>query len=140
MNPLDRVRLRHIADALNSAINFIRGRERVDLDSDEMLLFAVVRAIEIAGEAASKVTPETRSKLTDLPWDSMIGMRNRVVHAISTSIATFCGPRSAKRPLHWRSAKARCSQKSELFGAGSMTVGNQAITFPSRNSAKVARS
>ena len=46
-----------------------------------MLLFALVRAVEVAGEAASKVTAETRAALTELPWDSMIGMRNRLIHA-----------------------------------------------------------
>lgn len=50
MKPHDRVRLRHLVDALNSAIRFVRGRERQDLNSDEMLLFAPVRAVEIAGE------------------------------------------------------------------------------------------
>jgi uncharacterized protein with HEPN domain len=59
----------------------VRGRNRSDLDSDEMLLFALVRAIEVAGEAASKVSEETRADLPDLPWVSMIGMRNRLVHA-----------------------------------------------------------
>ena len=52
MNPRDRIRLQHLADALNSAIRFARGRERGDLDSHEMLLFSLVRAVEIAGEAA----------------------------------------------------------------------------------------
>ena len=81
MNPRDRVRLQHLADALNSAIRFARDRQRGDLDTDEMLLFALVRAIEIAGEAASQVTAETRGQLPDLPWASIIGMRNRLVHA-----------------------------------------------------------
>ena len=81
MNPRDRVRLRHLADALNSAIRFVQGRERGDLDADEMLLFALARAVEIAGEAASQVTAETRGQLPDLPWTSMVGMRNRLVHA-----------------------------------------------------------
>jgi uncharacterized protein with HEPN domain len=81
MNPRDRVRLRHLADALNSAIRFARGHERGDLDKDEMLLFALVRAVEIAGEAASQVTAETREQLPDLPWTSIVGMRNRLVHA-----------------------------------------------------------
>ncbi len=81
MNPHDRVRLRHLADALNSAIRFARGRGRGDLDTDEMLLFALVRAVEIAGEAASKVTAETRAELPDLPWNSIVGIRNRLVHA-----------------------------------------------------------
>src|SRR5882724_12814835 len=81
MNPRDRIRLQHLADALNSAIRFARGRERGDLDSDEMLLFALVRAVEIAGEAASQATAETRALLPDLPWGSITGMRNRLVHA-----------------------------------------------------------
>jgi uncharacterized protein with HEPN domain len=81
MNPRDRVRLQHLADALNSAIRFARGRDRGDLDTDEMLLFALVRAVEIAGEAASQVTAETRAQLPDLPWSSIVGMRNRLVHA-----------------------------------------------------------
>src|SRR5690242_6888043 len=81
MNPRDRVRLQHLADALSSAIPFVQGRGRSDLDADEMLLFALVRAVEIAGEAASQVTAETRAQLPDLPWASMVGMRNRLVHA-----------------------------------------------------------
>ena len=81
MNPRDRVRLQHVIDALNSAIRFAQGRQRGDLDSDEMLLFALVRAVEIAGEAATQVTAETRAQLPELPWASMVGMRNRLVHA-----------------------------------------------------------
>jgi len=54
MNPRDRVRLQHLADALNSAIRFAQGRQRSDLDTDEMLLFALVRAIEIAAKPGAK--------------------------------------------------------------------------------------
>ena len=68
MNPDDRVRLRHLADALNAALRFIEGRQRSDLDTDEMLLFALIRAIEVAGEAAAKIGPDTRAQLPDLPW------------------------------------------------------------------------
>jgi len=70
-----------MADALNAAMRFVAGRKRADLDTDEMLLFALVRAIEIVGEAASKVTAETRAEMTDLPWASIVGMRNLLVHA-----------------------------------------------------------
>ncbi len=81
MTPDDLVRLQHIVEALNSAIRFAEGRQRSDLDSDDMLRFALVRAIEIAGEAASRISVETRNELADLPWNSMVGMRNRLVHA-----------------------------------------------------------
>ena len=56
-------------------------RQRSDLDTDEMLLFALTRAIEIAGKAASKISVETRQAIADVPWSAIIGMRNRLVHA-----------------------------------------------------------
>lgn len=46
-----------------------------------MLLFAVTRAIEIVGEAASKISDETRSAHGGIPWKAIVGMRNRLVHA-----------------------------------------------------------
>ncbi len=54
---------------------------RGDLDGDRMLLFALVRAVEVIGEAASKVTPETRSGMPAMPWAAITGMRNRLIHA-----------------------------------------------------------
>ncbi len=81
MNPDDLVRVEHIVDALNSAMRFVEGHQRSDLDSDEMLLFALVRAVEVAGEAASKISPEGRSEIPDVRWTAMVGMRNRLVHA-----------------------------------------------------------
>jgi uncharacterized protein with HEPN domain len=81
MTPDDLVRLQHIVDSLNSAIRFVQGRQRDDLESDQMLLFALVRAIEVAGEAASRISAETRQEIPDVPWNLIIGMRNRLVHA-----------------------------------------------------------
>lgn len=60
---------------------FIRDRSRGDIDTDEQLRFALARAVEIIGEAASKVTLETRSTITSVPWTDIIYMRNRLVHA-----------------------------------------------------------
>jgi uncharacterized protein with HEPN domain len=57
----DCVRLRHMVEAAESAVQFMAGRQRSDLDADRMLLFAVVRAIEILVEAASKISQETRA-------------------------------------------------------------------------------
>ena len=42
---------------------------------------ALVKEIEIVGEAAARVSEATREHLTDIPWDELIGMRNRLVHA-----------------------------------------------------------
>ena len=68
-------------DAAETIAAFVTGRRRVDLDTDRMLLFALIRAIEIMGEAAARLSPETRAAETTMPWASMIGMRNRVIHA-----------------------------------------------------------
>jgi uncharacterized protein with HEPN domain len=81
MQPEDRIRVEHMLDACRSVSRFLAGRQRKALDEDEMLRFALVRAIEIIGEAASKVSPEGRQQMTGVPWREAIGIRNRLVHA-----------------------------------------------------------
>ena len=61
MRPDDSTRIRHMVDAAETTQRFVSGRQRSDLDTDQMLLFALVRAIEIIGEAASKVSLETHA-------------------------------------------------------------------------------
>ena len=77
----DSIRIRHMIEAAEAALAFARGRERADLERDRMFLFALVRAIEIIGEAATKVTPETRAKASAVPWPAIVAMRNRLIHA-----------------------------------------------------------
>lgn len=76
----DRVRIRHMVDAAETLGRLMAGRKREDLDGDRMLLFAVVRAMEVLGEAAVRVSDETQASATDVPWASIVGMRNRLVH------------------------------------------------------------
>jgi uncharacterized protein with HEPN domain len=81
MSQDDDVRIRHMIDAIEAALRFAKGRERTDLDTDEMLLFALVRAVEIVGEAASKLSAEGRARFPEIPWTAVTGMRDRLVHA-----------------------------------------------------------
>lgn len=81
MHNEDRVRIRHMIEAAETVGEFIAARQRQDLESDRMLLFALVRAIEIIGEAASQVSQETRAAEGQIPWKAVIGMRNRLIHA-----------------------------------------------------------
>jgi uncharacterized protein with HEPN domain len=46
-----------------------------------MLAFAVVRGLEIIGEAASQVSEATRQACPDIPWPLIVGMRHRLIHA-----------------------------------------------------------
>ena len=81
MSPDDDVRMRHMIDAIQAALRFAEKRDRADLDRDEMLLFALVRAVEVVGEAASRLSVEGRALAPDVPWSAVTGMRNRLVHA-----------------------------------------------------------
>jgi uncharacterized protein with HEPN domain len=76
----DLVRLRHMLDAGRKAVSFSEGTGRSDLDADSMLAFALMKAIEIMGEAATKVSHDCRKQFTDIPWPQVIGMRNRLIH------------------------------------------------------------
>jgi uncharacterized protein with HEPN domain len=81
MRAEDLIRVRHMIEAAESAMRFVTGRSRSDLDGDEMLRFALTRAIEILGEAASKVSMEGRAAIPEVPWADVVGMRNRLIHA-----------------------------------------------------------
>ncbi|KAF3887923.1 MULTISPECIES: HepT-like ribonuclease domain-containing protein [Nostocales] len=81
MSKTDKVRLRHILDAANQAIAFTQGRNRADLDTDTMLALAVVRLIEILGEAAKNVSQGTKDSIPDIPWRQIAGTRDRLSHA-----------------------------------------------------------
>lgn len=74
------IRLRHMRDHAAEAIAMSKGKKRDDLDDDRMLELAPVRLMEIIGEAAGRVTPETRAKLPDIPWSDVVAMRNRLIH------------------------------------------------------------
>lgn len=80
MNESDRIRIRHMLDASRKAIEFSHGRSRADLDEDDMLAYSLARAVEIVGEAASRVSRETQEELYSIPWADIIGMRHRIVH------------------------------------------------------------
>lgn len=62
-------------------MRFAQGGERQALDLDRKLTLALVKDIEIIGEAAYQISDQTRSRLSDIPWDDIIGMRHRLVHA-----------------------------------------------------------
>jgi uncharacterized protein with HEPN domain len=76
----DLIRMRHMLDAAKEALSFAQNKTRGDLDSERMLVLSIVKSIEIIGEAASKVTQETRETVTELPWANIIAMRNRLIH------------------------------------------------------------
>jgi uncharacterized protein with HEPN domain len=81
MSEEDAVRLRHMLDEARRTQKFIANRQFEDMNDDDMLAYSVVRAEEIIGEAASRISDELRAQTPEIPWRQMIGMRNIIVHA-----------------------------------------------------------
>jgi len=76
----DKIRIQHILDAAGEAVNFTKDRSRTDLDTDRQLNLSLVRLLEVIGEAARGISPKFRNEYPQLPWRSMAGMRNRLIH------------------------------------------------------------
>lgn len=76
----DGIRLRHMLDATGEIISFSKGKTRVDLERERMLVLSVLKLIEIIGEASTKISAELKQKHPSVPWAAIIGMRNRLIH------------------------------------------------------------
>ena len=68
-------------DAAREVMQFAEGRSKTDLKRDRMFALAVVKDIEIIGEAASRISEEIQEAYPQIPWVDIIGMRNRLTHA-----------------------------------------------------------
>jgi len=77
----DSARIQHILDAAEDIRIFLQGQNESNFKSNKMLFFAISRAIEIIGEASSRVSEATKSRYPTLPWREAIGMRNILIHA-----------------------------------------------------------
>lgn len=84
MSPLtaqDAARLEHIATAIARARRYAGAGGREAFLADPKTQDAVIRNLEIVGEAASRMSAALQSEHPDLPWEQMRGLRNRLVHA-----------------------------------------------------------
>jgi len=68
-------------DAALAICSFIQNCDRQTLDSNLMLSSALIRQLEIFGEAATGVSKVFRDGHPAIPWKKIIGMRNRLIHA-----------------------------------------------------------
>jgi len=80
LNENDSVRLRHMLDAARKAMEFTQGHTRATLDTDEMLELALIRLLEIIGEAAKSISQDCRQSYPKIPWKQIAGTRDRLVH------------------------------------------------------------
>ena len=78
--PDDVIRLRHLREAAQKAIDFSSRRTRQSLDDDELLRLALTKLVEIVGEAAKQVSEPTRTAHPEVPWSAAARMRDRLIH------------------------------------------------------------
>jgi uncharacterized protein with HEPN domain len=71
-------------DSAREAVELIHGISRADLDTNRVLSLALVRLLEIVGEAASKVTVDTRKETPAIPWSQIVSLRHRLIHGYDT--------------------------------------------------------
>jgi len=76
----DAVRFRHMLDAVREAQAFAAVRSRSDLDHDRMLLLALVKDIEIIGEAAGRISAAAKLEWPQIPWQDIVATRHRLIH------------------------------------------------------------
>jgi uncharacterized protein with HEPN domain len=62
------------------ASSLVQGRQRSDLDSNRLLNLALVRLLEIIGEAANRVSREEQLLHSEIPWSQLVSLRNRLIH------------------------------------------------------------
>ena len=76
----DKERLEHILAAINRVVRYTTGKTFEDLLTDDMMYYAVVKNIEMMGEAANMLTTEFQAAHPETPWKMVKGMRNYIVH------------------------------------------------------------
>jgi uncharacterized protein with HEPN domain len=74
------IRMKHMRDHAREAIDLLGDKTLDELRQDRVLQLALVQLIEILGEAASRVSAETRTAYPSVPWQRAANMRNKLIH------------------------------------------------------------
>ncbi len=72
--------LRDMLENAQRAIQFTAGMDYETFAKDDKTIYAVIRAVEIIGEAAANIPEKVRSEYPGIPWREVKGMRNKLVH------------------------------------------------------------
>ena len=62
------------------AVALTEGKQRSDVDTDRLLNLALVRLLEVIGEAANRIPITEQQQHPEIPWPQIVGLRNRLIH------------------------------------------------------------
>ncbi len=74
------VYLRHILDAINTVEEYLQGVTESRFNNTRLLQDGVIRQIEIVGEAARHISKDIRRTYSEVPWQDVTGMRDKLIH------------------------------------------------------------
>ena len=69
-----------VIEAMSNSEEFVRGMKYEEFIRDQKTIYAVVRALEIIGEAVRKIPASVRNQHPEIPWKNMAGMRDKLIH------------------------------------------------------------
>ena len=72
--------IEHILDSINAIEDFSKGITKEELTSNRLRQSAIVREMEIIGEAIKNISKKTRSKYNEVRWKEIVGTRDKIVH------------------------------------------------------------
>jgi uncharacterized protein with HEPN domain len=72
--------LQDILENASKACEFVEGMNGDDFLQDDKTVFAVIRALEVIGEATKNIPDDVRNKYPNIPWRDMAGMRDKLIH------------------------------------------------------------
>ena len=76
----DQLRLRHMIRCIDKIERYVNDTFQDGFESDEMMQDAVLKNLEIIGEAATKLSKALKEEHSTIPWKQIEGLRHRLVH------------------------------------------------------------
>ena len=80
MNKDDLAYIDHILDCIRKIQRFSKGLDLKKFSEDELVQDAIIRNIEVIGEASKKISADTKMTFNQIPWKEISGMRDKLIH------------------------------------------------------------